>query len=92
MDEPARRSIDPLHTRCQRVVAGALGPPRELHNAMAYRGAIRRRCGCGRGRRRCADIGDEIADREIGLVTNAGDDGKHGLIDGARDNLLVEGP
>ena len=58
----------------------------------AQRGAVRHDQRGGRRRRRRAHVGDEIADREIGLVADAGDDGDARLEHGARDDLLVERP
>jgi len=46
----------------------------------------------GGGRRRRADVGDEIADREIGFVADARDDRQLRMKYGARDDLLVERP
>ena len=48
-----------------------------------------RRSSGWRGR---AHVGDEIADREIGLVADAGDDRQHRLEHRARDDFLVERP
>src|SRR3989454_8304837 len=39
-----------------------------------------------------ADIGDEVCDGEIGLVTDAGDDGHAAGVDGAGDDFFVEWP
>ena len=46
----------------------------------------------GVGRRRGPQVGDEVGDREVGLVADAGDDGHARGHDGARDGLLVERP
>ena len=43
------------------------------------------------GRRRRAQVGDKIADREVGLVADGGDDGNLGGGDGARQAFIVEG-
>ena len=46
--------------------------------------------GGGRGRR--AQVGDEVGDREVGLVPDGGDHRHAAGDDGARHRLLVEGP
>src|SRR6266850_1905262 len=44
------------------------------------------------GRRRGAQVGNEIGNGEIGFVADAGDHGNFGSEDGARDDFFVEGP
>src|SRR5262249_33716504 len=46
----------------------------------------------GGGRRRGANVGDEIGDGEVGLVADAGDHGNGASGDGAGDCFFVEGP
>ncbi|MCY1413761.1 hypothetical protein D9M71_291980 [compost metagenome] len=51
----------------------------------------RQQFGGGGGRRR-AHVGDEIADRHVGLVADRADDGRRAGGDGARHGFLVEAP
>jgi len=46
----------------------------------------------GSGWRRRAQIGDEVADREVGLVADAGDRRDRARRDGARNRFLIERP
>src|SRR4051812_24390728 len=39
-----------------------------------------------------AKIGHKIRNGEINFVTDSGNDGKGGFVDGARDNFFIEGP
>ena len=44
------------------------------------------------GRGRCAQVGDEVGDGDIGFVADRADDGDGAVGDGACDGFLVEGP
>lgn len=46
----------------------------------------------GGGRGGGAEIGDEVGDGDVGFMADGGDDGNGGGVDGAGDDLLVEGP
>ncbi len=92
MGEPAREPVDALHPRLHHALLRALPPRREARHMAQHRRAIGNdQC---RRRRRCrrADVGDEIADREIGLVAHRGDHGQRRLVDRLRDGLLVVRP
>ena len=86
MGEAARQAVEPLHRRLEQTQLRA-PPARDDRGEMAQdartvRGDERR---SGGGRRRTR-IGDEIADREIRFVADAGDDRKRGIEDRLRDD------
>ena len=92
MLQATRRLVDALHARLDGELAGA--PP-----ALAQRGDLRNERGPvghgkrrRRGRRRGANVGDEVADGEVGLVADAADDRQDRLEHRACHRLLVERP
>ena len=85
---PSTRCIRVSSARARRGASGA----RARRACAAIARAIRHDERRGAGGRRRARVGDEVADREVGLVADAGHDRHARLEHGARDDLLVERP
>ena len=92
MHQPARREIEPLRTQGRGVAACPREPAGKDVDVPRDRLAVGRDELRGTGRRRRADVGDEVADREVGLVAHGGDDRQRGVDHRARDLLVVERP
>ena len=84
VDEPLHHMVQSLDPRVDGVRTGACETLRTVAQAADQCLAIGGRQRCSRGRRRRAHIGDEIADREVGLVADAGNDRQRRLEDRAR--------
>jgi len=63
-----------------------------VHQVAEHFAHVRDRHHAGLRGRRGAPVGDQVGDRDIHLVPDGADDRDAGLVDGPRDNLLVEGP
>jgi uncharacterized membrane protein len=86
MDETAREAVDALLARLHRVPRRAAPAPRATATTSACYGApVRYDEPCRAGRRGARTSGDEIADREIGLVAHARYDGDRRFEHRARD-------
>ncbi len=73
--------------QCRRRSRPAVSAP----SGLAPGRSVRDREFRGRGRRRCAQVRDEVCDREIDLVADAGDQRQAEPGDRARERLVIEG-
>ena len=87
---PARSSA-PRHAASAPRGPAASARARAIESTPQLAPIRRRRGGGGRWRGR-PHVGDQIAQRHVGLVTDGGDDGHRDGGDGARDALAVERP
>jgi len=92
MAQAARQPVQPLPAR-RELALQPLGKARARGGKPAQQGVAvgRQQFRRGRGRRR-AHVGDQVRDREVGLVAHGGDHGQPARVDRARDHFLVEGP
>ena len=90
MLQPPSRVVDALHVALNAPLHCALQPGHPVPQVV--RELERGRCGKLRGPRGGwrANVGDEIADREVGLMSDAADHRNFRLEDRARDDLFVE--
>ncbi len=87
-----RGGVDTLHPHRQHVLRRSGKPTRQLFHAVRDRDPVGRDGRRRRGGRRRAQVRDEVANREIGFVTDTGHDRQQGIEHCLRDGLLVEGP